>query len=200
MSGYSLGSPGGSLKNDSFVGAGAGAKEAGRVGEVKTGVVLNRIAQTSERVVLHDLDIPGGGLKANIDHVVIGEGVVLVIDSKNWAPGIYWTLGGVSRRGMQDVPHADKQTMQMIQDRLAPYLPGYLIRRPVLAIWSSKDSARVRTGLLTVPGADAIRGESLERRIKKVVPDLPPEPGLTEKMTALLRSGKPKPPRRRLSL
>lgn len=192
MSGYSLGSPGGSLSDESFVGAGDGAKEAGRVGEVKTGNVLNQIAQTSERVVLHDLSIPGGGLKANIDHAVIGEGVVLVVDSKNWAPGFYWTLGGVSRRGLTDVPHADKKTMEMIQERLVPYLPGYLIRRPVVAIWSSKDSAKVWPGLLTPPGADAIRGEALVRRIKKSVPDMPPNPDLLEKMTDLLRNGKPK--------
>lgn len=192
MSGYSLGSPGGSLSDDSFVGAGEGAKEAGRVGEVKTGNVLNEIAQSSERVVLHDLSIPGGGLKANIDHVVIGEGVVLVVDSKNWTPGFYWTLGGVSRRGMTDVPHADKKTMEMIQERLVPYLPGYLIRRPVVAIWSSQDSARVRTTLLTAPGADVIRGEALARRVKKAVPDMPPNPELLVKMTDLLRGGKPK--------
>lgn len=196
MSGYVIGTPGGSLGDQSFVGAGDGAKEAGRAGEIKTAEVLGEIARSSERVVLHDLRIPGDGIKANIDHVVLGEGVVLVIDSKRWAPGFYWTLGGVSRRGMTDVPHADKKTMEMIQDRLVPYLPGYLIRKPVVAIWSSKDSARVNTFLLTMPGADAIRGESLARRVRKSVPDAPPHPELVERMTALVQE----PPARRRTI
>ena len=59
------------------------AWEAGAEGERRTAEVLTRLAAAGW-VVLHDLHWPGRPL-ANLDHVAVGPGGVVVIDSKNWS-------------------------------------------------------------------------------------------------------------------
>jgi Nuclease-related domain len=56
-----------------------GAWRRGATGERRTARLLSRLEQRGW-VVLHDLAIPGS--RANIDHLVIGPGGVVVIDSK----------------------------------------------------------------------------------------------------------------------
>jgi len=59
------------------------AWEAGAEGERRTAAVLAELA-TEGWQVLHDVHWPGRRF-ANIDHIVVGPGGVLVIDSKNWS-------------------------------------------------------------------------------------------------------------------
>src|SRR3954469_25066176 len=60
----------------------ARAWEQGAIGEVTTAALLSGLEDIGW-VILHDLAIPGS--KANIDHLLIGPGGVLVIDSKNFS-------------------------------------------------------------------------------------------------------------------
>lgn len=56
--------------------------ERGAVGEVQVAKALEALPQSW--IVLHDLAWPGRQ-RANLDHVVIGPGGVVVVDAKNWS-------------------------------------------------------------------------------------------------------------------
>lgn len=90
--------------------ANAGTARAGRVGEAAVAKVLAEAYARMPHVhVLHDLRLPG--YSANIDHAIIGGNRVLLLDSKRWKPGFYWTLGGKTRRGRERIEWADGATM-----------------------------------------------------------------------------------------
>ena len=91
MSGTVYGAAGGYVED-----LGTEAAAASREGEESTGLVLDRIALEYQRDVWHDLDVSARGIRANIDHILTGGTVVLVIDAKRWNPGLYWTLGDTS--------------------------------------------------------------------------------------------------------
>src|SRR5699024_8393179 len=124
VSGTVYGIAGGSVED-----LGTDAAKAGRAGEESTGRVLDRIAAESQRDVWHDLHLPARGIVANIDHIVTGGTVALIIDAKRWRPGLYWTLDGTSFRWLAKVEHADRSTMSMIQQRIAAHIPRALVRR-----------------------------------------------------------------------
>lgn len=191
--GYVLGTPGGSVAE---VDGDAGAIEAGRRGELKTGEVLARVAEESDRVVLHDLSVPARGNNANIDHLVIGGSTILAIDSKMWAPGLYWTLGEVSYRWLEVKKGVDNQTMTMIQERLALHLPGCVVKRPILCVWPSR-GGWTNLSLLKPRGADALPAHRLERFISKNVPNREPSGDALERLIPLLRDTGQAPRRRR---
>lgn len=68
------------------------AWKRGAAGERATGRALRRLEQAGW-VVLHDRAIPG--LKANIDHLVVGPTGVFVIDSKRWRGRVWTDANGV---------------------------------------------------------------------------------------------------------
>jgi hypothetical protein len=78
--------------------------------------------------VFHDLRIPGPAAKGagNIDHLIVRGHTLVVVDSKRWAPGFLWTVGGHTHRGAKSFPAADKRTVGLAVDRLRQYLtlPG----------------------------------------------------------------------------
>lgn len=182
MSGTVYGTAGGSVED-----LGTDAARTGRAGEESTGRVLDRIALESQRDVWHDLDVPARGIAANIDHIVTGGTVALIVDAKRWKPGLYWTLGGTSFRWLSKVEHADRSTMTMIQKRIAAHIPRALVRRPVVSIEASRDGW-LNTALLHIPGADAIHAGALPRRVRSRVPDEPTDPDLVAALFPLLRS------------
>lgn len=182
MSGTVYGTAGGSVED-----LGTDAARAGRAGEESTGRVLDRIAVESQRDIWHDLDVPARGIAANIDHVVTGGTVALIVDAKRWKPGLYWTLDGVSFRWLTKVEHADRSTMAMVQQRIAAHIPRALVRRPVVSIEASR-AGRVHTVLLHIPGADVVRAAALARRVRARVPDQPTDPDLVAGLFPLLRS------------
>lgn len=182
MSGTVYGTAGGSVED-----LGTGAAQAGRAGEESTGRVLDRIAVESQRDVWHDLDVPARGIVANIDHIVTGGTVALIVDAKRWRPGLYWTLDDTSYRWLATVEHADRSTMTMIQQRIAAHIPRALVRRPVVSIEASRDGW-MNTTFLHIPGADVIRAGALPRRVRSRVPDEPTDPDLVAALYPLLRS------------
>jgi hypothetical protein len=71
--------------------------ERGAVGENATAAVLKEV-EAQGWTVLHDVRWPGRRY-ANIDHIVIGNGQVYVIDSKNWAGSVTATGGKLRQNG-----------------------------------------------------------------------------------------------------
>lgn len=118
----SFGTPGGSLTGQQAK-YGRGKTSAGLDGEVRTAKMLDRMFRKAEDVVcFHDVNIPNA--KANADHVIVRGNKVVVIDSKSWSPGFYWTMGGTSRRGWSPYKPADSKTVPMAVDRIAKHLQG----------------------------------------------------------------------------
>lgn len=182
MSGTVYGNAGGSVED-----LGTDAARTGRAGEESTGRALDRIAVESQRDVWHDLHVPARGIVANIDHIVTGGTVALIIDAKRWKPGLYWTLDETSFRWLSKVEHADRATMTMIQHRIAAHIPRARVRRPVVSIEASRDGW-LSTTFLHIPGADAIRAAALPRRVRSRVPDQSTDPDLVAALFPLLRS------------
>lgn len=145
MRGQVIGRAGGGLTgNDAWAHASLGAQRAGRDAEVKVGGILSQVAERGP-TVLHDLRIPIPGFSANIDHVIVHGKRVIVVDTKAWAAGRYWTLAGKTRRGYTRAPHCDKQTIPTAVEALGRYLKQRgivaVFDRPVLAISQAKPTS-----------------------------------------------------------
>ena len=95
----------------------------GRDGEIRTARLLND-HRPFNTAVLHDLAVPAAGYTANIDHAVVSGNRVLLIDTKAWRSGRYWTLLGVTRRGWRRFDHAGTRAPAMARDRIARMLAG----------------------------------------------------------------------------
>ena len=138
--GQIIGQPGRGL-DDAPWAANDSVRRIGQNAEVRTGQELAGIIHRGPSV-LHDLRIPIPGINANIDHLVVAGDQVLILDSKRWAPGLYWTVGGATRRGWKPFAPADKKTLPMARDALVRFLSKRGIRAevltPVLVIWSSQ--------------------------------------------------------------
>lgn len=67
----------------------------GAAGEVRVGLVLDGLASQGW-LALHDVHWPGRP-KANLDHILVGPGGVIVIDAKSWS-GDVQTRNGVLRQ------------------------------------------------------------------------------------------------------
>lgn len=152
--------------------AGRAGVEAGLVGEVLTAKVLDQLClRPGGPTVIHDVRIPLKGISANIDHVLVAGARIMLIDSKCWRPGIYWTLGGQTRRGMQRFLPAEKRTMQMARQGMEGMLRSagarFELVTPLLVVWPSNHSEQFRPVHLQVPGARTIPGPALERAVRR---------------------------------
>ena len=189
MPGQIYGVSGTGLSGDVSFAASKTAAEVGRVAEQKMGVYLNEKARAFDVAVLHDLRNPNpryGG--ANIDEVVCWADDrhvthVQILDTKAWKPGLYWTFGGKTRRGLTRLEHLegkrvrfkDPQTGQWVskrsnavtlaQDSLRTYLAGTgaVVEQPLIAVYSSRKEGKPSTGLLKYPGCRVVAAESLDR-------------------------------------
>lgn len=167
--------------------ANADVARQGRAGEVRSAAVLNAIAlEPGGPTVLHDLTIPGS--RANIDHVVVSGRTVLLIDSKQWRPGFYWTLPVLGTfRGRERFGYADKATMSMAVDKVTRHLAANgadaKVATPVVAIWPSSGKGPVTATFLRVPGARAVPGEALARVVGR---GKAADPGVVAALTKLL--------------
>ena len=163
-----LGTPGGSL-NDLSGKFGAGQTAAGRDGEIRTARRLADICKPGGPTVLHDLVLPMTGITANIDHILISGRDVRILDSKMWAPGVYWTIAGHTRRGLTRVSHADKRTMAMAVTAINKQLAGtgvrFVMKRPVLVVWPSNTKKQMMLRLFRPVGAKATTGPRFASRI-----------------------------------
>jgi hypothetical protein len=156
----------------------------GAKGEQKTEVLLNGFAKKA--AVLHDLRIPIPGFKANIDHAIVSGKSVLLIDSKMWKPGFYWSLLGY-RRGWEKTPHIGKP-QEYVSRTMTTFLQGTGARvlTPKLVVWSSRDGQPLSTWLLTVPGAEVVNGLRIVPAVKAFVRGGSADPAIVRKLQELL--------------
>ena len=194
-----FGTPGGGLENAHWA-ANADVAAIGRKGELRTAEVLNALSCTDGAAVLHDLRIPIPGMSANIDHIVVSGTRVLIVDTKVWRPGFFWTIGQHTRRGVRAFPSADKQTMVMGAEAIERFLAGRHIDAkivlPLVAVWPSSQHGRSHFWAMRFPGARVIRAETLARRVGKFV-GKPANALLVATLAELLnnRPHRPEPPK-----
>lgn len=80
--------------------------------------MIDRALGEVPAAVIGSVKIPDAA-RADVDHVVVTSDRLILIDSKLWHPGLYWTRGGTTRRNLTAFPEADKRTMGMAVDRFA---------------------------------------------------------------------------------
>lgn len=162
-----VGKAGASLDQFSTWGSGDGsAAKRGQQGEVRTARLLNELAdRDGGPSILHDLRIPMKGVSANIDHVIVSGRRVLLLDTKEWKPGFYWTFRGRSYRGRTRVPHAEKKTMVMAANAVRGFLEREGVKatviEPVVAVWPSSTKNTLTVWALRFPGARTIHADRL---------------------------------------
>jgi hypothetical protein len=156
----------------------------GAKGEQKTEVLLNGFAKKA--AVLHDLRIPLPGFKANIDHAVVSGKSVLLIDSKMWKPGFYWSMLGY-RRGWEKTPHIGK-SQEYVSNAMNAFLKGTgaKVLTPQLVVWSSRDGQPLSTWMLNVPGAEVVNGLRIVPVVKSFVRGGSADPAIVRRLQELL--------------
>lgn len=186
-----FGRAGGSLADSSSAqwAVNADVAKIGARGEIRTGMILDKIALLpGGPTVLHDVSIPGSA--ANIDHLVISGNRILLVDSKVWRGGFYWTLGR-TRRGSEVFPPADKRTLPMAQDRLATFLSGRHVvsdfATPLLVVWPSVDQHPIQLWAMRAPGAKALPGVTFERSASRFMGRRPAHPALVSALLPLVK-------------
>lgn len=106
------GRAGGSAQSASRTGGTSWA--VGARGERQTGDSLAALTENDPHLyVFHDCFFRGH--QANADHILIRGNRVLILDTKQVKAGWYWTLFGVTRRGLLPATHLDKQGSQLVQ-------------------------------------------------------------------------------------
>lgn len=156
----------------------------GAKGEQKTEMLLNGFSKKA--AVLHDLRIPLPGFKANIDHAVVSGKSVLLIDSKMWKPGFYWSLLGY-RRGWEKAPHIGK-SQEYVSTAMNSFLKGTgaKVLTPHLVVWSSRDRQPLSTWMLNVPGAEVVNGLRIVPVMKSFVRGGSADPVIVRRLQELL--------------
>lgn len=187
--GQVLGAAGGGLVHAEWA-ANEDVARIGRTGELRTAEILDRLAIARGWTVLHDLQIPIPDFTANIDHAVIADDTVLLIDSKVWKPGRYWTFAGVTRRGWSRFDHAATRTPAMAFDSIGRYLSGRGIHArlldPVVCVWPSSSRGRLLLALLRMDRAWPIHAERLGRVVSRLLPRGQARPELVRALSQLL--------------
>lgn len=192
-----IGTPGASL-------SGLDAPEAksrvrvGARGEHDTKRLLDQMFRSDSDVwAFHDLRVPGGkgkkGESANIDHVLMRGRNVVVLDSKRWSPGVYFTLAGHSFRApLHRAPWCDKATVGLAADRLRERLPADVTVVGAIMVHPSRAGSvylrllRSRHGVATFP-ADSLQAERWLR--KALGPEAPPDANVGKLLRSLVIGG-----------
>lgn len=187
---FVIGKPGAGLLDASWASS-AGAAQKGHDGELRTAVLLDSEAVTVQGpTVIHDVCIPLPNVKANIDHLIISGNTVTIIDSKVWKPGRYWTLFGVTRRGMEKFQHADKSTMVMARDALEKLAQENNISiefsEPLLVIWSSRKYPKMSVRLLKPKGASPLTGAAFTKKLSRLFGSQQADPALVNLLLPLV--------------
>lgn len=184
-----FGTPGGSLHRADWA-RNQRAADHGRRGEVATGAVLNKLAEPDDGpTVLHDLRIPIPGFDANIDHIVVGRKRVVVVDSKVWTPGTYWTVNGPTRRGLTEVNHVDSGFYRLACASIETFLGpvGGRVQTPLVVVWPSNHDRALRLiGVRPAQIARAVNGERWSKR-PIFVPRGSADPAIVTRLRELVR-------------
>lgn len=168
--GRTFGTAGGGLIDAKWA-ANSRVAEIGREGELATANYLDRLAlQPGGATVLHDLSIPIPGIKANIDHVVVAGNRVQIIDTKMWAGGFYWNLGG-PMRGWKPFNPMGKKTMQMAFESLTRHLApvGKVRILPPLVVVRPSGKKPVSLWAASMPGAKLVQVAAFEARMGRLM-------------------------------
>jgi hypothetical protein len=166
-----FGTPAASLKSGQSWAKNDAVIKHGAAGELKTALLLNRLPDGF--IVFHDLRMPMKNITANIDHVVLAGNQLILIDSKAWAGGIYWSFRGTNFRGLKRADHISKKTMQMGEKSFAALLRGTRIHRSVVAVWPSADVNTPTLWNPFVPSARVLRGDQLIAHVLRALPRKP---------------------------
>lgn len=195
----SYGVAGGGLIDAAWA-ANAEVARIGRKAEIRTAQLLED-RRPDRTAVLHDVAIPAAGYTANIDHVIVSGRTVVLIDTKAWKPGRYWTSLGAHRRGWHRFEHAGSGTPAMARDRIARYLADRGLRAavaaPLVAVWPSSASGRVNVRWLRMDRCRVLPAERLPGRLARIAGNRPPDPQVLAALRGLVgRTGSPAPRRR----
>lgn len=166
----------------------------GAAGEARTGRILEQLARREGGpTVIHDVRIPIPGFTANIDHVVISGRDVTLLDSKVWRAGFYWTLGGITRRGMEAAAHCDKKTLQTGVDGIGRMLRNMGVtarfRRSVLVVWPGAGGVSPNLMLYRPQGTATVIGgdeQATLRRIARLTGSRPADPQVVSAISRIL--------------
>ena len=111
---------------------------AGTKGEQFTADELAKLFERDQTTwVFHDL-VPPGWKSANLDHVVCRGNTVVVLDSKCWAPGRYWSMGELFIAASNVLARLRKFRLVSLIESLSNLLgPGFAIT-PLVVIWPSR--------------------------------------------------------------
>jgi hypothetical protein len=187
-----IGVPGGGLVDASWA-ACEEVAEVGRRGELLTAAVLDPLAGPAGPTVLHDLLLSAAsGVRVNVDHVVVSGRRVLLVESKCWRPGRYWTALGRTCRGLSRVPHADKRggivAMRNLQQHILP--SRAVVVGPVYVIWPSAQASADRLAVrwYRPPVGRAMTGAQFARKAARMVGRAPADPALVSALLPLVVS------------
>lgn len=172
------GSPGGRLEAGvQFADGNAWTSAWGVRGEQLTAKVTDRRAAeigdggqpAGGLVVFHDLATPGHH-SANIDHVLVCGRAVMVLDSKCWASGLYWTARGTTRRGLRHAAHADKSGVgweaRQLERWLAEHGVSVQLVTPRVVVWPAR-SRGVSVRWYRPRDARVLPGRALYRELRR---------------------------------
>jgi hypothetical protein len=131
-------------------------------------------------------------VRVNVDHVVVSGRKVVLVDSKCWRPGRYWTALRRTRRGLKPVPHADKRGGVAALRDLERCVLGCraMVVGPVYVIWPSSKSSADRLSVRWYrPAAGwAMTGRQFARKAGRLVGDAPADPKIVAALVPLVVS------------
>lgn len=154
----------GSLKTTGFS---KKATSAGVWGEQQTAQHLKESFRRDRDVhIFHDLKVPNLDY-ANIDHVLVKGKTIIVIDSKNWKPGTYWSLGNAGFRGFRPFSGLTKKHVQAAVSFYQKRYKGYKVVG-VICVWTRKKNASY-TFFTPGLGVKFVRGKQLGPWVNKQI-------------------------------
>lgn len=186
MSAVVFGKPAESLKSGQAWAKNDAVIRHGAAGELKTAALLDALPDGF--VVFHDLRLPMKNISANIDHAVLAGKHLILIDSKAWAGGTYWSFRGKNFRGLKPVDHIAKKTMQMGETSFSALLRGTRVHTPVVAVWPSSSVTAPTLWNPFVPSAKVLHGDRLIQHILRTMPRRPAasDPAVVNQIRKLL--------------
>lgn len=180
-----FGNAGGGLGGDVSWAKNEAVARQGLAGEKRTAELLNKF---QDRVaIIHDVRVPLPGFKSNIDHVIVAGRHVYLIDSKNWKPGFYWSLGGKARRGFSRVAHLEKGP-GYAEDAVRNFLrqERATVHESTLGVWPSNRSKALHLWALKVPRARVVHGHQLARIAKRAARHGGADPAIVARLLTLI--------------